>query len=160
MKCVPWQMKHIEITTKPNQRPNVERKHFEVRSAYNAELFRCDRPWAAISITTLGDFPVLSKDNRNGLLQLVFADTADPDRPDSFSVCLATELLDFVARAWDGIDVLLIHCEAGMSRSPGVAAALSRIYYGDDGPWGEYDFPNGLVYQRLVDGHQQRSAKA
>ena len=51
------------------------------------------------------------------------------------------------------VEVLLIHCEAGMSRSPGVAAALSRIYYGDDGPWGEYDFPNSLVYQRLVDGH-------
>ena len=138
----------------------MERKHFEVRSAYNAELFRCDRPWAAISITTLGDFPTLSEENRLGLLQLAFADTADPDRPDSFTASHAAEVLDFVAQIWDRIEILLIHCEAGMSRSPGVAAALSRIYYGDDGPWGEYDFPNSLVYQRLVDGHQQRSARA
>jgi len=138
----------------------VERKHFEVRSAYNAELFRCDRPWAAISITTLGDFPALSEENREGLLQLAFADTADPSRDDSFTTDLATELLDFVDQVWGRIEVLLIHCEAGLSRSPGVAAALSRIYYGDDGPWGEYDFPNTLVYQLLIDGHQQRSARA
>lgn len=138
----------------------MERRHFEVRSAYNAELFRCDRPWGAISITTLGDFPTLSGENREGLLQQVFADTADPDRDDSFTSDLATELLDFVDQVWDRIEVLLTHCEAGLSRSPGVAAALSRIYYGDDGPWGEYDFPNSLVYQRLVDGHEERSATA
>jgi len=137
----------------------VERKHFEVRSAYNAELFRCDRPWAAISITTVGDFPVLSEDNREGLLQLAFADTADPGRADSFTATQARELLDFVEQVWDRIEVLLIHCEAGLSRSPGVAAALSRIYYGDDGPWFEYDFPNRLVYRLLIDGHQQRSAR-
>ena len=138
----------------------MERKHFEVRSAYNAELFRCDRPWAAISITTEGDFPTLSAENREGVLQLVFADTADPDRTDSFTVSHAAELLDFVEEVWDRVEVLLIHCEAGMSRSPDVAAALSRIYYGDDGPWFEYDFPNRLVYRLLVDGHKQRSTKA
>jgi predicted protein tyrosine phosphatase len=27
----------------------------------------------------------------------------------------------------------MVHCEAGTSRSPAVAAAISRIYYGDDG---------------------------
>mgnify|MGYP001823206740 CR=1 FL=1 len=138
----------------------MERKHFEVRSAYNAKLFQCSRPWAAISITTEGDFPVLSENNRQGLLQLAFADTADSDRPDAFTTVLATELLDFVAAVWDRVDVLLIHCEAGLSRSPGVAAALSRIYYGDDGPWFEYDFPNTLVYQQLVDGNRQRASEA
>ncbi len=108
----------------------------------------------------LGDFPVLSEDQREGLLQLAFADTADPERPDSFTSSLAAELLDFVDKMWDRVEVLLVHCEAGLSRSPGVAAALSRIYYGDDGPWFEYDFPNSLIYQLLIDGYQQRSTKA
>ncbi len=138
----------------------MERKHFEVRSAYNAALFRCDRPWAAISITTEGDFPVLSGGNRQGLLQLAFADTADSDRPDAFTTVLATELLDFVAEVWDRVEVLLIHCEAGLSRSPGVAASLSQIYYGDDGRWFEYDFPNALVYHLLVEGHKRRASEA
>lgn len=69
----------------------MERKHFDVRSAYNAGLFRYERPWAAISITTEGDFPNLSEENRLGLLQLVFADTADPDRTDSFTAFQAAE---------------------------------------------------------------------
>jgi predicted protein tyrosine phosphatase len=138
----------------------VERKHFEVRSVYNAALFQCDRPWAAISITTNGDFPTLSEENRLGLLQLAFADTADPDRDDSFTPARARNILDFVDQMWEQIDVLLIHCEAGLSRSPGVAAALSRIYYNDDGPWFEYDFPNTLVYQRLVDENKRRARDA
>jgi len=45
----------------------------------------------------------------------------------------------------------------GVSRSPAVAAALSRIYYGDDGPWFELDFPNWLVYAVLVETHSRRS---
>jgi hypothetical protein len=61
---------------------------------------------------------------------------------------------------WDRVEVLLTDCEAGMSRSPGVAATPSRIYYGDDGPWDEYDFPNSLVYGRFVDGYKQQSANA
>ena len=135
---------------------SAARKHIWVRSAYNAGLFRCERPWAAISISTLGDFPVISEDNRKGLLQLSFADTADPARSDSFTSSLAAELLDFVDEIWDRVEVLLIHCEAGLSRSPGVASALSRIYYGDDGPWVEHDFPNGLVYRLLVDENRRR----
>lgn len=135
----------------------MERKGFEVRSGWNAEVFRCDRPWGAISISTDGDFPVLSEENRRGLLQLVFADTAEPDRPDAFTLSLATEILDFVEQMWGAADVFLIHCEAGLSRSPAVAAALSRIYYGDDGPWFELDFPNRLVHQLLLEANQRRS---
>ena len=89
----------------------MERKHFEVRSLYNAELFQCDCPWAAISITTEGDFPSLSEVNREGLLQLMFADTADSDGTDSFTASQAAELLDFVEQVWDRVEALLIHCE-------------------------------------------------
>jgi hypothetical protein len=41
-----------------------------------------------------------------------------------------------------------------------VAAALSQIYYGDDGPWFEYDFPNTLVYHLLVEGHKRGVSEA
>ena len=52
---------------------------------------------------------------------------------------------------WEEVDVFLIHCEAGLSRSLAVAAALSRIYYNDDGPWFELEFPNRLVYRLLIE---------
>jgi hypothetical protein len=55
------------------------------------------------------------------------------------------------------VDVFLIHCDVGLSRSPAVAAALSRIHYGDDGPWLELDSPNRLVYDVLVATHERRT---
>jgi predicted protein tyrosine phosphatase len=128
----------------------VERKRFEVRSARNAEVFRCDRPWTAISVSSGSDFPVLDEKNRVGLLQLVFADITNAGKPGAFTAALTTEILDFVAQMWDKVEVFLVHCEIGLSRSPAIAAALSRVYYGDDGPWAEHDFPNPLVYRLIV----------
>jgi predicted protein tyrosine phosphatase len=98
----------------------------------------------------------MSEENRVGILRLVFEDTMEPGRADSFNASLATEILDFVEKMWDGVEDFLIHCEVGLSRSPAVAAALSRIYYDDDGPWAEMDFPNPLVYQVLVETHSRR----
>jgi predicted protein tyrosine phosphatase len=136
---------------------SATRKHFEVRSARNAEFFRSDRPWTAISITSGREHPVLSEANRVGLLRLVFDDITQLDTLHSFTPALAAEILDFVASVWDQVDVFLIHCDVGLSRSPAVAAALSRIYYGDDGQWFEMDFPNRLVYDVLVETHSQRA---
>jgi len=95
-----------------------------------------------------------------GLLRLVFDDITLPDTPQSFTPALAAEILDFAANVWDKVEVLLIHCDVGLSRSPAVAAALSRIYYGDDAPWFELDFPNRLVYDVLVETHVRRSEAA
>lgn len=145
--------------TRPTPVPDDpdRRKRFEVRSARNAEFFRCDRPWAAISISSSGNFPMLDEENRAGLLRLVFEDTTEPDKSGSFNAALATEILDFVERVWEEVEVFLIHCDVGLSRSPAVAAALSRTYIGDDGPWSEHDFPNPLVYRLLVETHGQRA---
>lgn len=134
----------------------MTRKRFETRSAVNAQFFRCEVPWAAIAISSDGDFPALDDTNRLALLQLVFEDTLDRDSPDAFNAFQATAILDFVAEWWDRIDVWLIHCELGLSRSPAVAAALSRIYYQDDGPWFELEFPNALVYELLLETHARR----
>ena len=131
------------------------RKRFEVRSARNAEFFQSDRPWAAISITAGDEFPALSEVNRVGLLRLVFEDITQPDTPRSFTSSQAAEILDFVASVWDEADAFLIHCDVGLSRSPAVAAALSRIYYGDDGQWFELGFPNRLVYEVLIETHSR-----
>ena len=123
------------------------------RSARNAEFFRSERPWAAIQISARDDFPVLDAENRVGLLRLVFEDIEDPDTPTSFTTALAAEILAFVEQMWNQVDVFLVHCEAGLSRSPAVAAALSRIYYDHDGGWFESIYPNRLVYRLLVETH-------
>jgi predicted protein tyrosine phosphatase len=137
---------------------DVKRKRFEVRSARNAEFFRSNCPWAAISISSSNSFVALDAHGRVGLLRLVFEDTTQPGTPGAFKTTQATEILDFVEKVWDNAEVLLIHCDVGLSRSPAVASALSRIYYNDDGQWFDSDFPNPLVYQLLVDEHARRLA--
>ncbi len=140
--------------------PAPAQKHFEVRSARNAEFFRSDRPWAAIQISHQVEFPTLHSENRVGLLRLVFEDTEEADTRESFTPALATEILDFVEKMWDQVEVFLVHCQAGLSRSPAVAAALCRIYYAHDGRWPTPLFRNRLVYQLLIETHAQRSGKA
>ena len=68
------------------------------------------------------------------------------------------QILDFAKDAWDRIDVLLIHCEEGNSRSPAVAAAVSRIYLGDDRTYflPYMYWPNKYVYKVLLDVARKR----
>jgi predicted protein tyrosine phosphatase len=139
--------------------PAPAQKRFVVRSARNAEFFHSERPWAAIQISSRDDFPVLDAENRVGLLRLIFEDTEEPDKPASFTAALAAEILAFVGQMWGQVEVFLIHCEAGLSRSPAVAAALCQIYYQHDGGWFESIFPNRLVYRLLVETHASRQAE-
>jgi hypothetical protein len=52
----------------------------------------------------------------------------------------------------------MIHCEEGNSRGPAVAAAISRIYLGEDKLYflPHMYWPNRLVYQILLDTAHKR----
>jgi predicted protein tyrosine phosphatase len=103
-----------------------------VRSRYAAAEFVCDRPWAAIQISsTAGTWPHLLEANRVAVLQLAFLDRTR-DGPDLFTEAMADEVLDFVAAHADAIETLMVHCEAGWSRSPAVAAAVTEAFLGGD----------------------------
>ena len=69
-----------------------------------------------------------------GLLQLAFEDGGESGAR-KFQEEQAAEILDFVEKWWGKVDLLLIHCEERMSRSPAVAAASAikgRITHPDD----------------------------
>ena len=140
----------------------TERKKIVVESFVGATSFKSTIPWACISIATgEGEWPTMDEANRVGWLQLAFADTRVPDPLYPMTVfddSHANELLDFLDNVWDQIELLFVHCEAGTSRSPAVAAAISRLHYGDDGPFmlpHLYE-PNLLVYQKLLRIAEQR----
>ena len=132
-----------------------------VRSRRETELMPAySRPWAAISITDT-DAPDarIRTANRVGLLRLHFDDIHAPSPfYTAFSTEDARRVLAFAAKVWDKADVLHVHCEAGISRSSGTAAALSKIYFGDDGEFVE-SFngyrPNKLVYRTILDLHRE-----
>lgn len=135
---------------------------FPVCSRKRAAAFTCDEPWACISIATHEDtWPELSADNRVGLLRLSFHDiglsTAANDKEciyRLFSMDQAREVLDFVEqmREVKGVETIMVHCEGGVSRSPGIAAALSKIYNGDDMMYFQRPYtPNSFVYNRILE---------
>jgi len=123
-----------------------------VRSKTGAKEFTCEQPWAAISIATYeGEHPVLSETNRIGLLRLAFRDTDFERQERAFNKEQARQVIEFVEGIIHKAEMLLIHCEMGMSRSPGMAAALSKLYAGTDQYWFDRYTPNRMVYSKLVE---------
>lgn len=49
------------------------------------------------------------------------------------------------------IKTLIVHCSAGVSRSPAVAAAITKKYLGDDSFFFETQIPNKHVYNLLLE---------
>ncbi len=129
-----------------------------VLSRLKAEGFTSDKPWAAVSISTTGDYAKLNKCQQVGLLQISFADAVKLTPEDLqeepklrlFTAEQAATILDFVGVHWDEIEVLLVHCYGGLSRSPAVAAAISKIYYGTDEPFFARFALNRLVYSTIM----------
>lgn len=124
----------------------------------------CD-PHIIISIFTPGDEPpkVCQNKNTRHIIQLSFDDLDGPPGP-STQLALGLPVLfgDDEARViaakvefWrrQGVDFVVCHCDAGISRSAGVAAALSKHYNGTDFEFfnseGRYR-PNMLVYKKVL----------
>ena len=125
-----------------------------VKSKRLAKEFISDIPWAAISVSTHGDWPILNKCQQTALLQLAFADAdtqSEATEAPLFTEHDAENILSFIQNEKHKIEILLVHCEAGISRSPAIAAALSLIIDGDD----KYFFkppyrPNMMVYRTIL----------
>lgn len=62
----------------------------------------------------------------------------------------AMDVLDFTEKWKHKAAYVIVHCAAGRSRSPGCAAALSKIYFGDDQYWYDHYTPNNTVYSHII----------
>ena len=139
----------------------MKTKQIVVESVIGAHYFQSAVPWAGISIVTEENtWPSISEANRVGLLQIAFADFAvvEGEEERVFKEAHAHKILDFVQEVWDKIEVLMIHCEEGNSRGPAVAAAISRIRFGEDRTYflPHMFWPNRLVYRVLLETARQR----
>lgn len=63
----------------------------------------------------------------------------------------AKKVISIYERNKDKADIVAIHCDAGMSRSPGIAAALQKIHTGNDFLWFNTKTPNMLVYRTIME---------
>jgi len=126
-----------------------------VLSRSKAKQFECEVPWACISIADGdNDWPKLSKFQQVDLLQLHFLDKdvfEDGMEGELFSSRHAKKIFDFVEKNLGKIEVLMLHCYAGVSRSPAVAAALSKVYLNSDEAYFKKFVPNMLVYRTMLE---------
>ncbi len=101
-----------------------------VLSERDAQLHQPVGREVCISITDPGKpLPVLSI-RFLAVVRLAFSDITEAlDHPDLvlFDERHALEILWFVSH-WRKVDRIVIHCQAGVSRSPGIAAGLSELF--------------------------------
>lgn len=115
-----------------------------------------DVPHIVISITTTEDdrARIPSSPHCKGVLRLVFHDADAPTATSSeealFSAAHADAIWDFVLAHRADVERVILHCDAGVSRSPGVAAAVSKALLGDAAEYFRRYRPNMLVYRTLL----------
>jgi predicted protein tyrosine phosphatase len=113
-----------------------------------------DVPYVVISITTTADDVARVPPSRlcRGVLRIAFADI---DRPLSgavmFDASHARAICAFISEHRGSIERIIVHCDAGFSRSPAVAAAIAKCLGEDDAEFFRRYQPNMHVYQTLLD---------
>jgi predicted protein tyrosine phosphatase len=124
-------------------------------------------PHIFISITTpdAPDARLADSANRMEVLRLQFHDVDRAPEPPVLSMDEVTlfsdeharEIVHFVQTHREAVRLIVCQCDAGMSRSAGVAAALSRWLQDEDAPFFRYYLPNRLVYDAVLRAAQARS---
>jgi len=126
---------------------------------------------AIISITDPNsDHPVFQQSPfTKGILKLKFYDidfgdgNTTPTRAELlkeygdglFNKTQAREILNFVEKIKDQVKVIICHCDAGISRSAGVAAAILKVLTGSDKEIFDNKryVPNRYVYNKILTIH-------
>ncbi len=100
------------------------------------------------------------------VLYLAFHD-AEPSRdmklPDDIVVMTpkqAEQVVQFAHKHDAKVGAVVVHCEQGMSRSPAVAAALCKLYGGDEKCFFRDYQPNAYVYRLVLSAQPQSTPQA
>ena len=107
--------------------------------------------FAVISISDIDcENPVFVKEPLHRL-KLHFADV-EIEQPDCITDEQANEISRFVFSVRDDVDMIIVHCMAGISRSAGVAAAIMKFLNNDD--WDIFGnpkyCPNRTCYRKVL----------
>lgn len=118
-----------------------------------AEVRNLTAPAAVISISTVGDTaPIFNEPKGVKVFYTFFDDVEEGDKfyhPISWKQ--AEDIRHFVY-GLKNIDTLVVHCDAGVSRSAAVAAAIGKYLFNDDMfIFGRPRFcPNRTVYRKVL----------
>lgn len=128
--------------------------------------FRSESPYILISVSDPSDIkPHLLEDgHRVTELFLVFHDV-DKDTLFKFGLTIenyiaikdsdAEKIVKFVEEYKNKVGTIVCQCEAGISRSAGIAAALSKVLNGDDEWVFHFYVPNRTVYRKVLEKYME-----
>lgn len=114
-----------------------------------------DKKYAIISISEISDSSP-SFHNSSSLINVLKLHFDDVDEAEYGCLPInekdAKEIARFVMFFADKVDCLIVHCLAGISRSSGCAAAISKWYFGDDSEFFDESkyTPNMTVYRTVL----------
>ena len=136
---------------------------FDRRDAEKYSRERHINKSAVLSIKTRTDpsHPQIQMNSFNGIEMVRFMEFNDcnTEREGGLTYDEAKQIVDFIETvvSRNDIQTFIVHCDAGESRSAGVAAAVSKYYFNDDSKWFSEKEPNSRVYnlilEELVDRH-------
>lgn len=70
----------------------------------------------------------------------------------------AKKIIQFVERWYNDVDLIIVHCNAGISRSSGVCAGIMKCFTGDDSQIYDnpYYHPNTLCYNLILEEYYKK----
>jgi len=129
----------------------------KVFSELEIQRFKTDEKHIVISVQDPNyDFVRLPEQkSRLGLIGLWFYDLDKDTGQFPYDRFLFTKnhaltILNFVNEWKDKVDLICVNCVAGISRSAGIAGALSKILNGNDDYYFKHYCPNMLVYRIIL----------
>ena len=148
---------------------NGSRLKFLVLGRADIRTITPDVPYIVISITDPDkpDAEIAESPYKRAVLRLKFDDATYVDVPglEGFTLGNSIELteveadaiLAFVKINLNTVEMIICQCEAGVSRSAGVAAALSWILQDDDDFFFAHYCPNRRIYHTILDAAKKLS---
>lgn len=131
---------------------NLEIKVLSRSEAQKASYDICV-PAIIISITDISTNSNTFATNQNiySILNLKFNDVSDSDKS-AISIEQAKKIASFIDVWKDMVKLIIVHCEAGVSRSSGVAAGIMKYINNDDRPIFEnpHFLPNTTCYRKVL----------
>jgi hypothetical protein len=111
-----------------------------------------------LSIVTPGYPEAKIRTSPKAILRFRFYDLVEPlpGHDELFTDKDAKKVWRFVTKHVSEIDAVVVHCEAGVSRSTGMAAALAKFYFNDDLVFFKKGVPNKLVYKKVLQEFHDR----
>ena len=142
---------------------------FAVLSREKVANFDYEKPYILISIVAPGDEEcyLMYSDTRLNVLRMKFHDINNKDKEYFSEISSmvfftkehAREIIDFVNKYIDRIDLIAVNCDGGISRSAGVVAGLSKCLTGEDSEFFKHYMPNSLVYSTIINEWYKKEEK-